>query len=537
MLGMVVVKHITRSFTDWKNMDNKTKYIPKTFTLRTFNRWVSQYIDKYNWGDDKQYHYSMDRINTARYKSYIKLREKPHPNPYYRDICLQDHLYARNNPEEFVYATANPFSDVCMLCGDIDAIEGYGYHDCEQAVLYLKSRFFPDLYYEPSSSMNGIHFYIFIDFSSFPQNENKFNVFNRHNCNKIIFNLSTILYALIYSMFYCSFDKFCGNYSIYSFKQSPISLVRRGTMMKLPCPQSTIQFLSLVHSHVYTHNDIDKIFTEIDDLNKHADSPTIYPYNYLGSTFDNNSINTDYIMLYNPIDRYRISTQQLMRILGRSPDYHEWNTYYESLGWNTGDATENREILFNRVVDYVEQAFDITKVGTADYHKPGQYLYLLREIKDEYLKEINKDSRNKVRLDDIEMGLGYVGFVLCSQGVVNIDTEYIFTVEQNGLIEYVNRKVECGETKRKAHKSRAGRVFKALVDYGFIVRVDGHTPTWKDENGKVVVKGKCRKYVLTDKHPQYFRFLDIYGIPTVSKWLDRIDCNKEKAEIGSWAEA
>ncbi len=168
--------------------------------------------------------------------------------------------------------------------------------------------------------------------------------------------------------------------------------------MKLPCPQSTNQFLSLAHSHVYTHNDIDKIFTEIDELNKDTDSATIYPYNYLGSTFDNNSINTDYIMLYNPIDRYRISVQQFMIILGRSHDYDDWNTYYESLGWNTGEATENREILFNRVVAYVEQDFDITKVGTADYHKPGQYLYLLGEIKDEHLKEINKDSRDKVRL-------------------------------------------------------------------------------------------------------------------------------------------
>lgn len=508
-------------------------YFPKSFTLRTFNIWVSKWIDRYNWGDLKEYHYTMDWINTAQYKSYIKLREKPHSNPHYRDTCLQDHLNGRVDTDGFVYATANPFNDKIMLCGDIDDIDGYGYDDCLEAVLYLKSRFFPDLYFEPSTSGNGIHFYIIIDFSSFP-NSNNYNSFNRYNCNNTISNISHIFTTLIDGMFNCHFDGFCGNYGIYSLKKHNVKLLERGSMMKLPCPQSYIDFSILLSLHHYSHSELDAIIQEIYQLNQ-SSSPveqvnttalSSTPYNYLGSTFGKQPISRANISLYKPIDRYRLSVQDLKRTLGRSPGYDEWNEYYESIGWNTGEATDTREPLFEVVLAYVEKGYDESKVGVADYHRAGKYAYLTTDITKEYLNTLNKNKRDKVNRIDIEMGIGYVGWVLCSQGVKNVDNDdYIFTVEQNGLVDYMNKKVEKNEGSRKGHKSRAGRIFKALIDYGYILKVDEYRATWyKEANAGVPATvgrtGRCRRYLLTAKHPQYNKFLNVYGVHTVAAWVN-----------------
>ena len=118
----------------YKKLTKDNLYRPKRLTLRNFNRFISQFIDRYNWGTininrEKLFHYSQEWINQVPYKSYIKLREKPKTGKY-RDVSLQDHLQARNSSDWFVGYTSNPYSDLCLLCGDIDPIPGYGYKDC-----------------------------------------------------------------------------------------------------------------------------------------------------------------------------------------------------------------------------------------------------------------------------------------------------------------------------------------------------------------------------------------------------------------------
>ena len=110
----------------YKKLTKDNLYRPKRLTLRNFNRFISQFIDRYNWGNiningKKSFHYSQDWIYQVPYKSYLKLREKPKTGKY-RDISLQDHLEARQDPEGFVFYTSNPYSDLCLLCGDIDPI-------------------------------------------------------------------------------------------------------------------------------------------------------------------------------------------------------------------------------------------------------------------------------------------------------------------------------------------------------------------------------------------------------------------------------
>ena len=112
----------------YKKLTKDNLYRPKRLTLRNFNRFISQFIDRYNWGcindGEKSFKYSQEWINQVPYKSYIRLREKPRIGKY-RDISLQDHLQARQHPDNFVFYTSNPYSDLCLLCGDIDPVDGY----------------------------------------------------------------------------------------------------------------------------------------------------------------------------------------------------------------------------------------------------------------------------------------------------------------------------------------------------------------------------------------------------------------------------
>lgn len=523
---------------------NPSKRNPRRLSRRNFNIHIMKYYDKYCWGYSengvKQYRHNIDYINNVSYKSYIKLQEKPHPDAKKRDICLQDHL--EKDSGIFIHGNANIFSPVVCLHGDIDPVNGYGYKECEQAVYYLKQRFFPNLYWERSTNGEGIAFFVFIDFTTFPffcRINNEF----RENCNYIISNMSLLFTILIDSMFFCHFDKFCGEYPSYSF--SPFTLISRDNMGRIPCPSSDEQFLHLYHCSVnpLSHAQLDAIFNEIYELlpkvtnsSEHTDSvrshsqntvwlenttPSLsYPHNTLGQNPLPLSPNGEGIVTLNPLTRCRMSMQILARELGRMPDsYEEWNTFYEAIGWNTGEATPKRRERYNYVFPYVEKGFDITACGNNRYHTAGRYMALVKKlIPQDALDEFNNGHANKVRYEDLDMAVGYTGFVLCDQGIDNIGTNYELTIQQNGIVKWVNDRAEKGECKRKMNRVIAGRVFALLQQYGLIERIEEHIIPWWDEDHHVITKGRARRYVLTDKHPDYYRFLELYGVCIKDKY-------------------
>ena len=59
-------------------MVQQTKlYLPKSFTQYTYNRFVNQFIDKYNFGINKKFKYTRDHINYAfshRRQNQVKLK-------------------------------------------------------------------------------------------------------------------------------------------------------------------------------------------------------------------------------------------------------------------------------------------------------------------------------------------------------------------------------------------------------------------------------------------------------------------------------
>lgn len=409
----------------FKRLTADNLYRPIRFTLRNTNKFYSQFIDKYNWGyidenKDKSFRFSQEWILMVPYKSYIKFREKPRKDQY-RDISLEDHLQARTNSDWFAFYTSNPYSDLCLLCGDIDPIPGYGYEECLEALNYIRKTFHPNTYWEPSTTGRGIHFYIIIDFSTFiPYCGQLYNLFNRQNCNDIIEKYSQLLSSLIKDMFFCKFDKFCGTYPVYSYPISSHIFLSRGDLAKLPCPQSDHEFSVLVNTPILSYTDLRTNWNTMQELlqntnpSKNPTTPSStpsnpsYPYNILGGDFDYMCKNDHYMHDNSAFVRTRHSTQKLFRELGRKPLFDEWNAYYEINECNTGEEDEQRRMRYEVVSNFVERTFDPSKIGSL-YHY-GDFLDgLHHDISQEEINRIVNEQtsyRYKITHQDLDIGLG-----------------------------------------------------------------------------------------------------------------------------------
>jgi len=400
-------------------------YRPSRLTIRIFNRFISQFIDKYNWGcinalDEKSFKFSAKWISQAPYISYVKLREKPRTGRY-RDICLADHLEARQDPEGFVFYTSSIFSDLCLLCGDIDPIPGHGYDECLEALYYIRDNIFPGIYWEPSTTGRGIHFFLIFDFSTFaPYHGNSYDLFHRNNCNDVIATFSDLLSALIDSMFFCTFDKFCGTYPGYSFPFSSHTLLSRGTLGKLPCPQSDEDMARLSHIPILAY---DKMSAKWDYMQELLDSDQTpnnpspstqsqhsppYPLNILGRDFNTICKNDEKMDSDDAWERTIHSIMKLSRELGRIPEYEEWNEYYETNNCNTGEETEKRGHRFEAAVRYVEKTFDPSKIGPI--YRYGDFIEDVRDdISEEEIQHITTSMtkyRYTITHQDLDIGLG-----------------------------------------------------------------------------------------------------------------------------------
>lgn len=485
-----------------KKITAENLYRPTRLTLRIFNRFISQFIDKYNWGcinddEEKSFRYSQDWINMVRYKSYIKLREKPRTGKY-RDICLQHHLQARQEPDGFVFYTSNSYSDLCLLCGDIDPIPGYGHEECLEALYYIRDRLFPGIYWEPSTTGRGIHFYIIIDFSTFvPHCGNSYNLFHRSSCNNIIKKYSQLLSALVDSMFFCRFEKFCGTYPVYSYPPSSHIFLERGDLAKLPCPQSDVDISTLSSSPILSYSDLGRNWNYMQELLHDTDCPDnptnpnpnnpvkttknvssiLYPYNILGRDFENMTKNDEYMRDDNSaFIRVRHSIQKLARELGRMPLYDEWNEYYEKNRCNTGEEDEQRKKRFEVVSKYVEKQFDPSKIGGM-YHYGDFMDDLLNDIKQEEINRIVEDHTNyryKLTHQDLDIGLGAHWIAVRS----HMQYGKQLSVPRDTIPALFKSLKERGIIRRSCDLGKARAIRTVLEHMGYIKLIDPYY-SWK----------------------------------------------------------
>jgi len=540
----------------------RRKPVPKQLTTRNFNTYfLHQFYDVFNYGysedGEKQYKYPLGILQRSTRKSHFKIKED---TP--KDICITDHL--KENSGIYLHGHANVFSEVICVHGDIDPLPPYyGYEECVEAVLWFEMTYFPGkLYWEPSTTGRGIAFWFFLDFASFPPHLGKLNTYNRDRCNMILDNMSILFREAINSHCLCHFDGLRGYYSVYSFR--PLTLLERTKMGRIPAPRTTEDFLRLytLSQHPLTHSDLKEFSERLDEVllpfaqfphsphqAEHTDSspwqgnnavclPTdkahtfspppsekesclepssLYPYNY----WDRQILDDLGTPPDNPLTRCRKTVQRLARILGRMPSYEEWNVYYERIGWNTGAATKAREERFRSVVKYVERTFDVSKSGSKPDYIAGGYVEALKTvIPQKALDKANEGSKETVSYIDLDAGMGYVKYILCDIGQKNVGTNDELTVEQYGILNWVRERFERGECARKISKDRARRVFTLLREFGVIRMVEDFIAPDRDRDGRgnVTQRGRARRYILTPLHPDYYDFLEVYGVGIIDEY-------------------
>ena len=233
--------------------------------------------------------------------------------------------------------------------------------------------------------------------------------------------------------------------------------------------------------------------------------------NSIGSLFLGFDASDDDISSYEPLERCRKSVQKLCRILGRKPEYEEWNKYYEMNGWNTAAETEERRSRFERVVEYVWDGFDYDLAGNGKYHKPGDNIVEARAmISEEELKEWNKKYCKKINYIDIDMMIGYTRSALNDtekrdEGAWSNKYQWKFTIPLHGLKKFWDKRKDEGQIQRSYHNVKATSLMNLMLEKQWLIKIADHYAGDDESNGV------ARKYVMTDKHPYYKEFVDIYG--------------------------
>ena len=487
-------------------------------SCRAFNEFISLFIDKYNWGwinDDGEpsFRYNSEYIKSVPYMSFVKLRTYFRSPQQNRTTCLKLHLKARHNGYDFVFYTNRISSDIIMLCGDIDCKDGYSYLDCLEAMLYIKERFHNNCYFEPSTSTSGIHFYIFIDFST-----GGFNSYQRANCNYLINQYSNALSRLINSEYNCTFDGFKGTY------RTGWNLESRGTLGKLPCPQNKEELLALCNSPILSCEDIKKNWELLQELNKERQeeeqqqgthrflSITSMSTAFVSQTNEQGSKSSDAFERSRHIcQKYCRDYYKIHKIL---PTAEEFRKYYRNHPSATGDETKIAISRLEDVYKYVTSAFDEQLCIKEPIYKVGEFIeQIKKDITEEQIKSIIKTTSYKFNLtyEELDVGLGYFYKNLMSKKEHKGFCNKELTVPINDMCSWFRVLKQAEQISHGCNKSKVQAIKAVLEHIGYIECVDRCYSTGLKTS---------RRWAFTPKFPKYQEFVAYVGqdvIDTVKK--------------------
>jgi len=526
-------------------------YIPKKFSPHTYNRFIKQFIDVYNYGylnkdNIKSFKYSTDCLNASwashnpRSINYIKLK-------------LHSHIIPHLNNQATYFYTLNPRSSIAMFTIDIDPYPTSSYNDCLNAARYIIQHFHPGAYYEPSTSNKGVHIYIFINWDAYVGPSG--NRLTGDNIN-FLMNGSSDAYSILLShlisslSFNCKVDKIKGTYPTYKYskKYNCYMIANRGSLCKLPRPVSSDQFFNLVHSPILPLSGIydnivsikqvigssgqwDKCCSDSSVTGPVDPSPissTSSASNILSTTFsrsldnepktkvkkDNgkNIKNNKCILKIQSNDapqRTLYSVLLLSQKLGRLPTYDEWNSYYEMNNWNTGTETQRRQQRFEETVQYVSRTFDPTI--TSKLYTVGEFLEdIQKRITVEELKSVCQElnMRERISYQHLDVGMGYHWLCMLS----NQKKGKELTVPQKGMVIMFRVLKQMGLVSRSCNYNQVKAIQRSLLSIGYITLLN---PYYNWEADKRY--SKARQWGIGENCPKYGDFISFVGSDVVQK--------------------
>lgn len=313
-----------------KKTSNKRKkikrhnfYRPKEFltphgelSLRCFKKFINNFIDHYDWGNNKKHfcyinrEYNQDDVKGLKgsftyiteegieihYKQGSKkglndsftYLNKDGMKTRYNNYKLTErevgiHLQSHDK-RKFVFYVNSQFCHCPCICFDIDDLDITTAADIQKVVDFLL-KLHPGSYFEKSTNGKGLHFYILLDFSDCKMDPAYFN--------DILYSYAYLLKLTINTMFKVNFDNVKSTYSNYSFSESHncYLLEKCGTLCKLPKPLTYEDYKTLYSMPFTTLDNINSnahlLCNYLECILDYVSSSSTAVYSFLSSNFDN----------------------------------------------------------------------------------------------------------------------------------------------------------------------------------------------------------------------------------------------------------
>ena len=516
-------------------------YTPTSYSIHTYNRYIKQFIDCYNWGcsdEFKTFCFRKDTIND-RFASHDPRRIRA------MELKRDKHLRPHFDGDATVFYTSNPYSYIAMLTIDIDHVDGANPDECVAAAQLIVEHLHPGAYYEPSTGGRGIHLYILLNIEGWipPPRFTSIRPRQFHWLNTYLdlkagaLHYSSLLNKWIHHKgVNCTIDRIKGTYPQYWFDVccKARQLINRAQLCKVPRLDTEEKFWRFVQAPIYTMDDIHQNHAWLEnaltcsnptlpiiisdtiaednatqdeenetDKNKKAKYPTYTTNNRLGMKGghgQNIGLCWEDLRSRDAVCRTIVLIQYLARMLKRLPTYAEWHDFYCRNGLNTGAETPRRPQRFKDCVEFVAATFDPKKCETR--YRVGEFLDDIRtRLSDEDLKQLCAGFKSKITHEDLDVAMGCYWANIAQDKPDRLQ----FTVPVKGVIGWFRFLKRAGMHSRSCDKTKAKLLRTALQRIGYLDLLD---PT--------VARGRAQRWIVGKAFPKYDEFVEM-GLDVLAK--------------------
>jgi hypothetical protein len=490
-------------------------------TTNKLCKWLYKYIDRYSWG---YYNEIVNEVQRANSDEFIS---KGHHWQKITKTSIEYHLECDLN--ETVYYTTSAKSDTALLCIDIDA------HDEEtnaaDVAAWIKSNYFPQSHYEPSTRGLGRHLYLLVSVTRI-ENGKRYYI-KRDLFNAYIKDFADKLKFVVNDEFLAELEdtaKVCGVYGTITYKDKVTDERCCGNLAKVPRPRTMEDVENLVAMPVYDLKDLREVVYEaLERQNKEpkgtryvgwedigADNPETPKTTRTKPRRSNQECLSDKLDHWNPNNRVFNAVCELTRMLGREPEVEEAHKFYCDLGLNTGEDVEGRrerriEIAIEKVWRKYNPDISSKRYDISTYSK-GEYIEALTSnLSDDDLRSTRYMRR--ITFDDLDL---FLSAIMAGVSNFNVgDEDMLCSIG----VEYV--KIAFSDArKKKLLKSKANdQKVSAMRELCVKARLLYVDETWV-RDGQLYLDGGARtepcksknrgmRYYLTSLNPKYADFLTV----------------------------
>lgn len=505
------------------NTNNKTRYyIPKKHSTHTFSRFISQFIDKNDWGkvapskDNhkpiKRHSFSKDYINynlskepvssfhtlkrNAHYTYYPLLKDilgnyikdkngkcmKDDPIYITKESCIESHLNACKNKDKsgYIYYTNSPEKDYNMICLDIDHESVIPTKKDVDMIVSFLDKFFGGCYYDLGSSGQSLHYYVIIHFNDVldrffieDSNEGQYR-------NNLYSNLSSFLSQKInilndFNLHFCGVRSNCPIYTEKTF------ISKLGNICKLPIVDDDTA-MNLYHSKVFNENYLNKILDL--PINKPTHLHTIttndpkkgqvlvkVSKNKGLSDFEERNTGEIYLGIKDSFIMTRLFVQDYYRFYYNNhkdkPDLAAVMRIYDDM---IGIKDKKREETIKNIFIEVDKSFDSKKLYKKRENNYYLGMYYVEIEKENLVEKFNILDNRRIRKEDIDIALGYI--IGCF--LYRNDSERKDRISKTGLKgRYIEIQEKSSIKIPKYQKDKVNAIFKMLMKLEYIEKING----------------------------------------------------------------